>query len=88
MGFLAAGVVFRSTPYGHWGHTLALMVGVGAVLLGGLVLALATKDYFTKREGINRETFRAPALVIWLVFASLGLLDIFLLALVLVLLLF
>lgn len=88
LGFLAAGVVFRSTPYDHMGHTIALIVGVGSVIIGGLVVALATRDYFAKREGINNEAFRASSLTIWIVFLSLGLIDLSLVILVLVLLLF
>lgn len=86
LGFLAAGVVFRSTSYEHAGHFIAAIVGIGAVILGAIVLGFATKDYFDKRRGINSETFRSPRLVIWVIFASLGIIDILLILLVAVLL--
>ncbi|NOU73599.1 DUF202 domain-containing protein [Paenibacillus sp. LMG 31458] len=88
LGFLSAGVVFRSTPYDHVGHLIAMFVGVSAVIFGGLIFVLATRDFFAKREGINNQTFRSPSLVIWTVFCSLALIDLFVLILVLVLLLF
>lgn len=76
LGFLAAGLVFRDQALRRIGQELASVVGIGAVLIGGLVMALATKDYLDKRAAINKQTFRAPRTVIWLMFAGLGLLDI------------
>lgn len=86
LGFLAAGVVFRTAPYERLGHGIAALVGVGAVLLGGTVMALATREYFKKQTGINANTFRSPKWSVWITFASLGLINVFLLALVIVLL--
>lgn len=86
LGFLAAGIVFRSTSYGDIGHRLSAVAGIGAVLLGGAVAALATKDYFAKRRGINEGAFRSSAFTILFVFAALGIIDIVLLMLVLFLL--
>lgn len=85
LGFVAAGLVFRSTPRGHIGQGLSAVAGFGAVLLGGTVAALAAKDYFAKRKGINEGRFRSSALNIVFVFAALGLIDILLLLLVWVL---
>jgi putative membrane protein len=86
LGFLAAGVVFRSTPFSHAGHLIAACVGIGAVFFGGAVMAIATKDYFVKRTGINNETFRSTTLVIWIIFIAMGLIDTMLVCLVAVLL--
>ncbi|MEX2461425.1 MAG: DUF202 domain-containing protein [Paenibacillaceae bacterium] len=86
LGFLAAGVVFRSASYEHVGHFIAAMLGIGAVLLGIIVLGFATKDYFEKRNGINSDTFRSSRLVIWVLFSSMIIIDIFLIILVIVLL--
>lgn len=82
LGFVAAGLVFRSTPRGHIGHWLSAAAGIGAVLLGGAVSVLAAKDYFAKRKGINEGAFRSSAFIILFVFAALGILDIVLLMLV------
>lgn len=87
LGFLAAGVVFRSTPYAHIGHWIAALIGVGAVLLGAVIMTCATRDYLLKQKGINSDTFRSPKFSIWVTFASLGLVDVFLLVLVIVLVL-
>ncbi|MCZ8521850.1 MULTISPECIES: YidH family protein [Paenibacillus] len=86
LGFLAAGVVFRSTSPQHIGHWIAAAIGIGAVFLGAIIMACATKEYLHKQKGINNETFLSPRLSVWITFASLGLVDIFLLALVIILL--
>lgn len=89
LGFLAAGVVFRSvSQYQVLGHWIAAVIGVGAVLLGGVIMYCATRDYFHKQRGINTNTFRSPHVSVWVTFASLGLVDVFLLVLVIVLLLY
>ncbi|BCG60408.1 YidH family protein [Paenibacillus sp. URB8-2] len=88
LGFLSAGIVFRSTPYEHIGHTIAAVVGISAVFLGIMILGMATKDYFRKRIGINKEMFRAPTTEIRVVFVGLGFIGIFLTVLVIVLLLY
>ncbi|WP_166240142.1 YidH family protein [Paenibacillus turpanensis] len=86
LGFLAAGVVFRSSEYASIGHSLAVIIGVSSVILGGLIISCATRDYFVKRKTINDSTFHAPGLSIWITFASLGVIDVFLLLLVILLL--
>lgn len=88
LGFLAAGVVFRSTAHEKLGHWIAALIGVGAVVFGAIILGCATRDYLSKQKGINSDTFRSPKLSIWVTFASLGLVDLFLLALVVVLVLY
>lgn len=88
LGFLAAGVVFRSAGYTNFGHTMAAIVGIGAVILGGLVVAYATSDYYTKRNAINTETFVAPKGIVLFTFLALAVIDVFLMALVIILLLF
>jgi putative membrane protein len=88
LGFLAAGVVFRETTYEHLGHKIAAVVGIGAVLFGGIILCMATVDFRTKQKGINKEAFRSPTTIIWLVFLGLALIQIFMIFLVVVLLLY
>ncbi|MFC4766344.1 YidH family protein [Effusibacillus consociatus] len=86
LGFLAAGVVFRSTPYTHLANTISAVVGIGSVILGSLVFAFATKDYYEKRKGINTETFRAPSKIVSFIFVSLMLINTCLILVVAVLL--
>ncbi|CAM4169555.1 DUF202 domain-containing protein [Paenibacillus alkaliterrae] len=52
LGFLAAGIVFQSTPYGEVGHTLAAIAGISSVMLGFIIMGLATMDYMVKRSVI------------------------------------
>ncbi|WP_245948335.1 YidH family protein [Paenibacillus sambharensis] len=87
LGFLAAGVVFRSTRHESTGHTLAAVAGIAAVILAGVILFLATREYFQKRDGINSDTFRSSKGIIWFLFASLAVMDILLAVLVMLLLL-
>ncbi|MCD1260342.1 DUF202 domain-containing protein [Paenibacillus athensensis] len=87
IGFLAAGLVFRSGPYSQMAHGLAMVVGLGAVVLGVGILTLATRDYFQKQKGINADSFRSPTLLIWLVFAALGFIGVLLVILMFVMLL-
>ncbi len=88
LGFLAAGVVFKAAPYSLLSHTIAFIVGIGSVLLGCFIIMFATRDYFTKQEGINTETFRSPKKMIFFFFATLTFVNVFLLILVVLLLLF
>ncbi|WP_309119472.1 DUF202 domain-containing protein [Paenibacillus sp.] len=86
VGFLAAGVAFRSNEYEALGQLFAVVTGVGSVLLGGLIIGCATRDYFMKRKTINDCSFLAPRLSIWVAFASLGIIDVLLMILVILLL--
>ena len=88
LGFLAAGVIFRTTTYEHIGHTIAAIIGIGAVLIGGIIIIMATIGYRTKQKGINEETFRSPSVIIWFAVMSIGIIQIFLIVLVIVLLLY
>ncbi|REE91519.1 putative membrane protein [Paenibacillus taihuensis] len=88
LGFLAAGVVFRTTTYEHIGHTVAATVGIGAVLMGSAIIFMATMDYRRKQEGINDEQFVSPTVIIWFVAIGLAMIAIFLIVLVILLLLF
>jgi putative membrane protein len=88
LGFLAAGIVFKATPYSLLSHTIAFIVGIGSVLHGCFIITFATRDYFTKQEGINTETFRSPKKMIFFFFAALTFVNVFLLILVVLLLLF
>lgn len=86
LGFLAAGVVFRSSPYTKWGHLLAAVIGIGAVLCGSLLTLLATRDYFQKREGINQDTFLSTRFTVIIVSSALAVINLLLIALVVILL--
>ncbi|WP_275296724.1 YidH family protein [Brevibacillus choshinensis] len=85
LGFLAAGVVFRSSPYTHWGHLLAAIIGIGSVICGSLLTILATKDYFKKRAGINQESFRSIKFTVVIVSIGLTLINLLLIVLVIIL---
>lgn len=88
LGFLAAGVVFRTTTYEHIGHVIAAIIGVGAVVIGGIVIGMATIDYKAKHRAINDETFRSPSVIIWFVVTSFAVIQVFLIILVIVMLLY
>ncbi len=85
LGFLAAGVVFRTDEFEQMGHNIAAMVGISSVLLGALILTCASLDYLKKRHTINNGTFLAPRFIIWLIFGSLALIEVFMLVLVILL---
>jgi putative membrane protein len=87
LGFLAAGLVFHSNSLNRAGEIIATIGGIGTVLMGGSVLAFATRDFFLKREGINENRFRSPTLLIWFVFSSLGIICSLLVLLVIMMLL-
>lgn len=88
LGFLAAGVVFRTTTFEHYGHKVAVMIGIGSVVLGCTILYMATRNYREKQRGINHETFQSPKTIIWFTAVGMGVLSIFLLILVILLLLY
>ncbi|MCX7569377.1 DUF202 domain-containing protein [Tumebacillus sp. DT12] len=87
LGFLAAGVVFRSTPYSDTGHWIASVVGIGAVLLGSLISFTACRNYTQKKAGINDETFEASTNIIFFTVCCLVFINLFLIVLVVLLLL-
>ncbi|MDA5110926.1 DUF202 domain-containing protein, partial [Brevibacillus thermoruber] len=60
LGFLAVGVVFRTSPYTQLGHLISSIVGIGSVLFGTVLVILSTKEYLKKRAGINNETWYYP----------------------------
>jgi putative membrane protein len=37
LGFLAAGVVFRTTTFEHIGHTIAAIVGIGILIVRHII---------------------------------------------------
>lgn len=88
LGFLAAGVVFRSTNYEQVGHDVAAAVGILSLTLGSVIMVLATRDYFVKLKGINEETFLAPKVIIFAVLAFLGIIYFLLFVLALIILLY
>lgn len=88
LGFLAAGVVFRTTRYGHIGHLVSAIVGISAVILANAVMGFATKDYFVKQQGINSDSFRSSDTIIKLSFACLTFVNAGLVILIILLLLY
>jgi putative membrane protein len=88
LGFLAAGVVFRTTRFGHIGHLVSAIVGISAVILANTVMAFATKDYFIKQQGINTDSFRSSTAIVKLSFACLTFINTGLVILIILLLFF
>ncbi|MCY9667472.1 hypothetical protein M5X11_21535 [Paenibacillus alginolyticus] len=60
LGFLASGIVFRSSAYSNYLQIVSAITGIGAVVLGTVIMILATKDYYRKYKGINNEKFPHP----------------------------
>lgn len=86
LGFLSAGIVFRSVIYSEVGLIIAAVVAVFAVLLGGVLVTLATRDYMRKREDINQGQFRSAVRMIRLIFYFLIVIQLLLLVLVVLML--
>lgn len=86
LGFLAAGVVFRTTTYEQYGHSVAAIIGIGSVLIGCMIIYMATANYRTKQRAINEEAFRSPNTIIWFTAIGMALISVFLLMLVILLL--
>lgn len=82
LGFLASGIVFHSTPYSYNIHKIASIVGLSSVFLGILFIALAAKDYFSKRNGINNGSFRSSNKSVGFIFLSLTLIGFLLILLI------
>ncbi|WP_035301108.1 YidH family protein [Brevibacillus thermoruber] len=82
LGFLAVGVVFRTSPYTQLGHLISSIVGIGSVLFGTVLVILSTKEYLKKRAGINNETFLSSKALLLMVATSLIFINLFLLVLV------
>ncbi|MCY9659626.1 DUF202 domain-containing protein [Paenibacillus chondroitinus] len=82
IGFLASGIVFRATQYSYYIHKIASIVGISSVTLGVLVIVLATLDYFSKRKGINNESFRSSKIIVVFIFLSLILIGLMLVLLI------
>lgn len=85
LGFVAAGIVFRSTPKEHAGHALSAVAGIGAVLFGGTLAVCAAGNYFDKRKGINDGSFRSSTRLIRMLVVCLVLIDLLVLLLALLL---
>ena len=87
LGFLAAGVVFRSNPYSKWVHFLSATVGIGAVLCGSFLTLLVTRDYFNKKNDISQGAFLSiDSTAVFFVSIGLTIINLILLALVITLL--
>ncbi|WP_308636271.1 YidH family protein [Paenibacillus silvisoli] len=80
-GFVAAGVVFRSERFEAFGQRVAAAIGIGSVLLGSMMLLLATRSYFVKRRGINESRFVASRFSIAGMFVCLAILHLLMLTL-------
>ena len=87
LGFLAAGVVFRSMTLQNVGHLAAVIVGISAVVLGSLISFMACRNYMRKRVAINEETFLATTDLVYFMVCCLTLINLFLVILVVILLL-
>jgi len=87
LGFLSAGIAFQSDMLGRLARNAATVGGLGAVLMGSLMIVFATRDYFRKRASINSESFRSTRLLIWFVCLSLAVICALLVVLVLLMLL-
>lgn len=83
LGFLSAGLVFRTEKYQQLEQRLAAFVGISSVILGSLIMFMAIHNYFAKQKGINQETFRSPRLIITATFICLVLIDVLMITLIL-----
>jgi putative membrane protein len=83
LGFLSAGLVFRTEKYQLLEQRLAAFVGISSAILGSVIMFLAVQNYFVKQKGINEETFRSPRFIITATFSCLALIDVLLIALIL-----
>jgi putative membrane protein len=83
LGFLSAGLVFRTEKYQQLEQRLAAFVGISSVILGSLIMLMAIHNYFAKQKGINQETFRSPRLIITATFICLVLIDVLMITLIL-----
>lgn len=63
LGFLAAGVVFRSSEYASTGQILAVIVGVSSVILGGAVISCAARGVLREAEDDQRQHVPCAKLV-------------------------
>jgi putative membrane protein len=83
LGFISAGLVFRTEKYQQFEQRLAAYVGISSVILGSVIMFMAVQNYFAKQVGINEETFRSPRFIITASFSCLALIDVLMIALIL-----
>jgi putative membrane protein len=86
LGFLAAGVIYRSYLNVKWENKIAAFVGIGAVLLASILLVFATKNYLRKQQDINTESFRPSRSIILFVLGGLLLTNMVLIFLLIIIL--
>lgn len=86
LGFLAAGVVFRTATFQSLGHLIAAIAGIGSVMIGGMIIVLAALDFRRRQRGINSDTFQPSGVIIWLAVGGLAVICTLLLSLVVILL--
>jgi putative membrane protein len=75
IGFLAAGLVFRTSPYDRIAHIFASISGIVSLVFGFLIIAFATMDYVKKREDINNSMFRPTVFLIRFVFLCMAIIS-------------
>jgi putative membrane protein len=81
LGFLAAGIIYRSYLHVKWEFEIAASVGIGAVLLASILLVFATMSYLRKQQEINTDSFRPSRFIIFFVMGGLLLVNMALLLL-------
>jgi putative membrane protein len=81
LGFLAAGVIYRTYLKVKWEYEIAAYMGIGAVVLASILLVFATINYLRKQQDINTESFRPSRFIIIFVMGGLLLVNMVLLLL-------
>jgi putative membrane protein len=87
LGFVASGIVFHSSTYSFFLKTVSAITGIGAVVLGTVIMILATRDYFRKHKGINEENFSHPNRTVLFTFISLTIIGLLLISIIIILML-
>jgi putative membrane protein len=86
LGFLSAGVIYRSYLNVKWEYQIAAFVGIGAVLLASFLLVFATMNYLRKQKDINTESFQPFRSIILFVLGGLLLTNMVLIFLLIIIL--
>jgi putative membrane protein len=86
LGFLSAGVIYRSYLNVKWEYQIAAFVGIGAVLLASFLLVFATMNYLRKQKDINTESFQPSRSIILFVLGGLLLTNMVLIFLLIIIL--
>lgn len=70
LGFLSTNLVLGMTA-DSLAHMVAVIAGIGSIVLGGGTMALATCDFFIRRKSINNASFRSSTRLVWIVTGAL-----------------